>query len=74
MSWKWPQQSRNAESRTQTKFQLNRSKYGKVLAITHGWNSLMQELPYALRYGKSETTFANRHGGVPRVKVVSESL
>ena len=31
-------------------------------------------LHYALTYPNSETTFAKRHGGVPRVKVVSESL
>ena len=31
-------------------------------------------LRYALTNPKSGTTFANRHGGVPRVKVVSELL
>ena len=31
-------------------------------------------LRYALTNPNSETTFANRHGGVRRVKVVSESL
>ena len=36
--------------------------------------TIMLYLRYALTNQKSETTFANRHGGLPRVKVASEWL